>query len=310
MHVHLFRLTAHSRNWYAQVYLGGKRHRFTCKTTDKRTARQYAQRKLELLRERYHRGLVGLPEPVRLSEVFDRYERDELPKLRPASQRRSAGIVAQTRTWFVSGPLNDPLVTAVQPADIAAFLERKRGEDVSPRTVNLYRSILHRVFRLCVRPWMLIPSNPVAATDTLREEPREPRIIDDEQYRRLLAATADPMAKLFITLAWETGARSSELLQLEWPDVHLGRGLVTFANDPSRGRQTKGRRSRTVPLSADALSALRDHAARFRLPAPVTVSVQAPATQARRGARSTDRANLSRFQGSGKTRPTHRPAAP
>ncbi len=76
------------------------------------------------------------------------------------------------------------------------------------------------------------------------------------------------MLRLFVALAWETGARSGELLQLEWGDVDFERRLVTFRNDPTRGRQTKGRRSRTVPLSAPALNAIRDHAAPFRFNAP------------------------------------------
>ena len=90
-----------------------------------------------------------------------------------------------------------------------------------------------------------------------------------EEYQRLRSALCDePMLLLFVTLAWETGARSGELLQLEWSDVDFERHSVTFANDPVRGRHTKGRRSRSLPLSEEAVAALRDHAARFRLLAP------------------------------------------
>ena len=78
------------------------------------------------------------------------------------------------------------------------------------------------------------------------------------------------MLRLFVTLAWETGARSGELLQLEWSDVDFERRLITFLNDPTRGRETKGRRSRTVPLSDEALAAIRGHAARYRLIAPLS----------------------------------------
>ena len=76
------------------------------------------------------------------------------------------------------------------------------------------------------------------------------------------------MLRLFVTLAWETGARSGELLQLEWSDVDFERKLVTLVNDPARGRQTKGRRARTVPLGCTPLEVLRAHAAAFRLAAP------------------------------------------
>jgi integrase len=167
--------------------------------------------------------------------------------------------------------LHDPLLANIRPDDILAFLRAKRAEGISPRTTNLYRATLHHIFRICVRQWLLLPSNPVAATDALREEPREPVMLDDAQYANLRTACADhAMLALFVTLAWETGARSGELLQLEWGDMDFERRLLNFRNDPSTGRHTKGRRSRTVPLSDGAVRALREHAAQFRLLAPMS----------------------------------------
>src|SRR2546426_888800 len=121
MHVHLFRLPTDSQHWYAQLYVDGKRYRFTCRTADKATAREYANQRAKKLADRHNRGLTGLPDPIRVSEVLDRYEREDLPKLRPSSQRRAGGIVAQARSWFVSGPLRDPQVAHVRPADVLAF---------------------------------------------------------------------------------------------------------------------------------------------------------------------------------------------
>lgn len=269
MHIHIYRRKGETPYWHAQAYVGGKRYRFSCQTDDKGTAREYAHQRVQELKERYNRGLIGLAEPVRASEVLERYEREAVPNLRPASQRRTLGIVAQIRNWFVNGPLRDPQLARIRPDDIAAFLEKKRGEDVSARTVNLYRATLHRIFRLAVRPWLLIPSNPVGATETLREEPREPRLLSNEEYVRLKRACSDhPMLLLFVTLAWETGARSGEVLQLEWDDIDFERKLITFANDPERKRHTKGRRSRTIPISADAANALKAHAAEYRFSVP------------------------------------------
>ena len=177
------------------------------------------------------------------------------------------------RSWFVTGPLHDPQVSNVGPDYVAAFLEA-HARGVSPRTTNLRRAILHRVFRLCLRPGLLIPSNPVAATEPLRQEPGEPVLLDEEQYAQLRAACADhPMLALLVTLAWELGARSAVWLQLEWSDVDLERRLVTFRNDPSCGRQTKRRKSRTVPLPGEAVRAFREHAAQFRLLAPASPNI-------------------------------------
>lgn len=267
--LHIYRRDGETPHWQAQVYVGGKRYRFSCVTDDKPTARQYAQRRVQELQERHNRGLAGLPDPIRMSEVFERYEREYGDRLRPSSRERMGHVLAQARSWFVDGPGHDPQLTHVTPRDIQAFLEQKRGEGVSSRTVNLYRANLHRVFQLCVRPWLLIPTNPVAATEPLRQEMREGKPLSLAAYGSLRAeCSGEPMLALFVTLAWETGGRTGELLQLEWADVDFERGQLTFVNDPVRGRQTKGRRSRTIPLSSQALNALRDHGASFRFVAP------------------------------------------
>jgi len=271
MRVHIYHRKGETPYWHAQAYVGGKRYRFSCLTEDKTTAREYARQRLEELKARHNRCLVGLPDPLRVSEVLQRYQDEGIPKLRPASQRRAQGIVAQVRSWFVTGPLRDPQLTSVRPDDVLAFLEAKRAEGVSPRTVSLYRATLHRIFRLCVRPWQLLASNPVAATEPLPEEPHEPVLLDSDEYACLKAASTDnPMLALFVTLAWELGARSGELLQLEWADVDFERRMVTFRDDPTCGRHTKGRRSRTVPISDAAVRALREHATLFRFSAPAS----------------------------------------
>lgn len=269
MRVHLYRRKGETPSWQAQVYVGAKRYRFSCQTDDKETAREYARQQIGELKARHNRGLIGLPEPVRMSAVFERYEREYAPRLRPASRERMMHVVTKARRWFVDGPLHDCYVSSVTPNDIQAFLERKRDEGVSARTVNLYRANLHRVFHLCVRPWLLVPNNPVAAVEPLRQEMREPYVLSEDEYQRLRESCwKNELLRLFTILAWEIGARLGELLQLEWEDVDFERRLITFANDPSRERTTKGRRSRTVPLSDAAISVLRDHAAHYRLAEP------------------------------------------
>ena len=124
MQVHIYRRAGESPNWHAQVYVGGKRYRFSCDTEEKATAREYARQRVEELKAHHNRGLVGLPEPVRMSQVFDRYEHESLPKLRPASQRRTAGILSQARTWFCNGALATPRLLLCVPTRSRRFLRR------------------------------------------------------------------------------------------------------------------------------------------------------------------------------------------
>ncbi len=214
--IHLYKRNGETRYWQALVYLHNRRFRFSCRTTDKPTARRYAQVQLSKLEERFNRGLVGLPTTVRMSAVFDRYQREYAPKLRPSSQGRMLDVVHQARRWFVEGPPHNPEVQSIDPSDVQGFLDLKHAEGVTGRTVNLYRTNLHRVFQLCVRPWLLIAANPVDGTEPLRHDPREPVLLSEGEYDRLRATcNGQPMLSLFVQLAWETGARSGELFQLE-----------------------------------------------------------------------------------------------
>jgi len=265
MHVHLFRLDTKSRHWYAQLYVGGKRHRFSCRTRDRATARKFAERRLSALEDAHNRGLAELPEPVTLGQLLDRYERDEVPKLRPATQIRTMAIVEHARARL---PVSR-LAIRVAPQDVLTYLDGKRREGVCARTSNYHRAVLHRVFALAVRPWGLLPSNPVAQIEPLRHEPREPRVLTEGEHERLRTACAgNRMLAAFVALGWETGGRAGELLALRWDDIDLAKRLLTFRNDGARERRTKGRRSRTLPLSEAATLLLRDHAAAFRLRAP------------------------------------------
>ena len=95
MRVHLYHRKGESPHWQALVRVGGKRYRFSCHTTHKVRARQLAEKRVRELEERHERGLLGLPTTLRISEVFDRYEREYAPKLRPSATRRMMDVVRQ-----------------------------------------------------------------------------------------------------------------------------------------------------------------------------------------------------------------------
>ena len=95
MQIKIHRRNGESPNWQALVRIGGKRHRFSCRTTNKTTARKYAEQRAAELEARYNRGLIGQPDPIRMSEVFDRYEHQFAPKLRTSARDRMMHVVTQ-----------------------------------------------------------------------------------------------------------------------------------------------------------------------------------------------------------------------
>lgn len=76
-----------------------------------------------------------------------------------------------------------------------------------------------------------------------------------EQADRLIEACGEHLRPLVIFLLY-TGARVGEALWLDWRDIDLTRGHVTFPVDPSDGRRTKNNEPRGVPLHPRVRTAL------------------------------------------------------
>jgi integrase len=171
--------------------------------------------------------------------------------------------------------------------DIRTFLAQLDREEISPRTVNIHRSLLHAVFEYARREETFgLPENPVTATTKRLEdgstfvdtfEPEELLTVartaregrhrgrggyfhskfseaTEKEWRRMNKQDAS----LFI-IAFTTGLRLGELLALRWRDVDLRGGVLSVGRAMSDGKETstKSRRSRAVPLSEQAIAEFR-----------------------------------------------------
>lgn len=84
-----------------------------------------------------------------------------------------------------------------------------------------------------------------------KPEPKD-RYLTREEFDNLIKCANSPHIKLFIRLALATGARTSALLELTWPQVDFKRGMV----DLGKGSHNKKRSK--VPLNQKALEALEE----------------------------------------------------
>jgi integrase len=128
---------------------------------------------------------------------------------------------------------------------------------LDPKTVNNHLTCLRRLFAVAVEWGELSHVPPVK---WLRVPEQAFDFLAFEETERLLRA-ADEKWTAMITVAAKTGLRMGELLGLRWDDVDLRTGRVVVRRAVARGivGTPKNGRTREIPLSKEALAALKAH---------------------------------------------------
>lgn len=255
----------------ARLMVDGEMHRYTLNGATKKDAREFLREKKQELEEQAERRSNGLPASQTFSELVERYETDELPGLVEGTQKSYRDCLKPIKTYFVE-ELDDPRVADVGAGHIRQYMAwrrthgpngSERDRQLSARTVEKDRTMLHRLFELA-HQWGVRDGNPVSRTDPPNTDSRDPVILDQDQYERLLSACEhSSMLHTYVLFLGETGARSkSEALWVRWKDLDLDEGFVYLDSD--RGKRNKTGKGRSVPLTARLGSRLREHVAEFR----------------------------------------------
>jgi integrase len=245
--------------------------RYTVQTPDgpkrKRVyGRKYkeVQRKLAEAMGDAAKGIVYDDENMSVGEYLDRWLRD--------SQRGSVRQSTFDRDSYLIRVHVKPVLGRVKlknltPLDVQSLYRDRLDNGLSSSTVNKIHGVLHKAFGQAVR-WSLIPRNPTDAVKPPRPAPEEMRPLSSEEARRLLdAAKGDKLEALYV-LAVTTGMRRGELLGLKWSDVDLKNATVSIRRTLTRtdngkrvalGEPKTKKSRRTIPLTSQAVEALRSH---------------------------------------------------
>jgi integrase len=145
----------------------------------------------------------------------------------------------------------------ISARDVEAYKAAKLKQGLAPKSVNNQLAVLGRMLRIA-RRWELLDRVPEIVL--LHLPPQKFDFLDFGEADRLIAG-ADSRWRPMITLALRTGLRLGELRALRWEDVDLvtGRLVVRRAAWKSDIGTPKSGRSREVPLSDQAVSALKGH---------------------------------------------------
>jgi integrase len=126
----------------------------------------------------------------------------------------------------------------------------RRAQPISAATVNRELATCRALLTLAAREWDALEKVPTVRL--LKEPEGRLRYLTADEIARLLAVCANslnPHLRTIVVLAANTGARKSEILNLEWGQVDFARGVVKL-------EVTKSGRRREIPMNDAVYAAL------------------------------------------------------
>lgn len=127
----------------------------------------------------------------------------------------------------------------------------KLGSLMKPKTakeeINLLRNILNRALR-----HEIISRIPVAYFPSVKVDNVRKRIFTEDEYQRLSDACPLWLRRIVIMAYW-TGMRQKEILQIEWKAINLKEGFLHL-----RASQTKTNEAHTVRLFPQVIQMLKE----------------------------------------------------
>jgi integrase len=186
------------------------------------------------------RGLFirrGPSERMTFEVAMKRYLAEVTPTKRPMTQRGEVRCAKPLVSFFGKYAL-----AGITPEMVANYRdERLAGDDRAskgkpqPRAANTVRvelALLGHLFTIAIKEWGIgLVVNPVRSIRRPTPSPGRNRRLREGEEKRLMAAVAahsNPMLQWIVTLAIETGMRSSEIVTLRRGQVNLPRRVVTL----------------------------------------------------------------------------------
>ncbi len=179
--------------------------------------------------------------------------RDHARKARRLSEpsvQAYGGDVRDFVAWRTKNTL--PLtVKDVEPAEIEDFIAD--CSHLSPASIRRRLDAISSLFRFLMKR-DLAQANPIDSVDRPRCPDSHRPHLTEQQMTKLADVVQDPQDRTILALLCQLGIRRSEITRLDIGDVDL-------ANNRLQIRQSKGGRSRTLPIPSDLEPVLRDHLA-------------------------------------------------
>ena len=230
--------------WWVEYYIDGQRRRERIGPNKAAAEQKYREVKSAIAEGRY---IKKSPDAKTTFGQLAKWYLD-LPEVKAErSYKRDKELLAKLLPHF-----GDKLLKDITPAMVEEYKQKRLADPsgrtpdklTAPATVNRELALLKTVFNKAIRNEKA-ERNPAQLVKLLKENNERNRLLSTDEYIRLLAASSEQL-KPIIKLAYYTGMRQGEILNLTWGQVDTKKGFITL-----RPEDTKTNEGRLIPLAAE-----------------------------------------------------------
>ncbi|MCL2661225.1 MAG: site-specific integrase [Acidobacteriaceae bacterium] len=200
-------------------------------------------------------------ERLTVADALKRYIAEITPTKRPFTQigdRHHAAVLTKYLGQYSLAALTPEIIAKFRDERLAGTDRKDKDGHPIPRANNTVRGelgLLGHLYTIAIKEWQVgMPWNPVMNIRRPNPGPGRNRRLTAEEEKRLFAAVdkySNPMLRMIVRIALETGMRSSEIVTLRREQVDMNSRVVRLV-------ETKNTMPRTVPLSAAATEMFRE----------------------------------------------------
>ncbi len=222
--------------------------------------RKEAERHALDLQNRVNLGRADKPQKITLQGF--RLEHEQVMKGQVAyatldDQKRALKFFEN----FIGGSV---LLSKIKPRHAEAFIAHRLSTVPSVATVNKDIRTLQHIFNLAIEPrgHLMEGQNPFAKIKERKTTENEIRYVEIEEYLALMDKAKNFWWRAFLSIAYGSGLRRNEILNLTWKNIDFENQLIIIAAKKESQRllawDPKSRRNRVVPLSDESAQLLAD----------------------------------------------------
>jgi len=223
------------------------------------TSREIAKKKLRRVRHLLDEGVTvekilhevfgdALPGCITFRDAIAPYLEFAERKRKPSTYKGYVHLLNTAK----EAPWTERALDAIEPADIAQWLDALDRAGKAPQTINNHHTIVSAVFRWAIKMGHAA-SNPASAADWEPQGKGRETYLSPVRARELVRAL-DPPLRSFVVCALLTGMRRGELQSLRWGSVDLKGGSLTVEASTAK---TKDRR--TIRMEGRLLVEMTKH---------------------------------------------------